>query len=93
MPAAAVIRDLEGGEPDEATLKRYADPDTPEYAPEAPGRTHTGQRGHIRVLLCGQGQAVIKGMHISPYAFGNRFNHDETRDRSLLLHKREILKP
>ncbi|WP_067555568.1 amidophosphoribosyltransferase [Faecalibaculum rodentium] len=27
-----VIRDLEGGEPDEATLKRYADPDTPEYA-------------------------------------------------------------
>ena len=39
-----------------------------------------------------QGQAVIKGMHISPYAFGNRFNHDEIRDRSLLLHKREILK-
>jgi SsrA-binding protein len=37
-------------------------------------------------------QAVIKGMHISPYAFGNRFNHEEVRDRSLLLHKREILK-
>lgn len=27
-----VIRDLEGGEPDEETLKRYADPDTEEYA-------------------------------------------------------------
>ncbi|WP_294731208.1 amidophosphoribosyltransferase [uncultured Faecalibaculum sp.] len=27
-----VIRDLEKGEPDEATLKRYADPDSPEYA-------------------------------------------------------------
>lgn len=38
------------------------------------------------------GQAYIKGMHISPYEFGNRFNHDETRDRRLLLHKKEILK-
>lgn len=38
------------------------------------------------------GQAILKGMHISPYEFGNRFNHDETRDRRLLLHKREILK-
>ena len=38
------------------------------------------------------GQAVIKGMHISPYEFGNRFNHDEVRDRRLLLHKTEILK-
>ena len=37
-------------------------------------------------------QATIKGMHISPYEFGNRFNHDETRDRRLLLHKKEILK-
>lgn len=38
------------------------------------------------------GQAVVKGMHISPYEFGNRFNHDEVRDRRLLLHKNEILK-
>ncbi|MGM9960789.1 MAG: SsrA-binding protein SmpB [Allobaculum sp.] len=38
------------------------------------------------------GQAVIKGMHISPYEFGNRFNHEEDRDRRLLLHKNEILK-
>lgn len=37
-------------------------------------------------------QAVIKGMHISGYEFGNRFNHDEVRDRRLLLHKNEILK-
>lgn len=37
-------------------------------------------------------EAFIKGMHISPYEFGNRFNHDETRDRKLLLHKKEILK-
>lgn len=38
------------------------------------------------------GQAVIKGMHIAPYEFGNRFNHEEVRDRRLLLHKKEILK-
>lgn len=38
------------------------------------------------------GQAIVKGMHISPYEFGNRFNHDEVRDRRLLLHKGEILK-
>lgn len=38
------------------------------------------------------GQCLIKGMHISPYEFGNRFNHEETRDRQLLLHKKEILK-
>lgn len=37
-------------------------------------------------------QAAIKGLHISGYEFGNRFNHDETRDRRLLLHKNEILK-
>ena len=38
------------------------------------------------------GEAVIKGMHISTYEFGNRFNHEEVRDRKLLLHKKEILK-
>ena len=37
-------------------------------------------------------EAYIKGMHISPYEFGNRFNHDEVRDRKLLLHKNEIRK-
>ena len=37
-------------------------------------------------------EAHIKGMHISPYEFGNRFNHAEVRDRRLLLHKNEILK-
>lgn len=37
-------------------------------------------------------EAYIKGIHISPYEFGNIFNHDETRDRKLLLHKKEIRK-
>ncbi len=37
-------------------------------------------------------EAYIKGMSIAQYDFGNRFNHDETRDRKLLLHKYEITK-
>ena len=31
-------------------------------------------------------------MHISSYEQGNRFNHEETRTRKLLMHKKEILK-
>ena len=31
-------------------------------------------------------------MHISSYDNGNIFNHDETRERKLLLHKKEIFK-
>ena len=31
-------------------------------------------------------------MNIAQYDYGNRFNHDETRDRKLLLHKYEINK-
>jgi len=38
------------------------------------------------------GEAFIKGMNISKYEQGNRFNHDEDRDRKLLLHKHEISK-
>lgn len=37
-------------------------------------------------------EAYIKEMHIPQYEFGNRFNHDETRVRKLLLHKEEIKK-
>jgi SsrA-binding protein len=37
-------------------------------------------------------EMFLYGMHISPYAQGNRFNHDPDRVRKLLLQKREILK-
>ena len=37
-------------------------------------------------------EAYILNMHISRYEEGNIFNHDETRTRKLLLHKKEILK-
>lgn len=38
------------------------------------------------------GEALIKGMNISIYKEATYNNHDETRDRKLLLHKREINK-
>ena len=38
------------------------------------------------------GEAVIIGMHISPYEKGNIFNKDPLRERKLLLHRREISK-
>jgi SsrA-binding protein len=36
------------------------------------------------------GEAFIVGMNISPYEQGNVFNHEPTRTRKLLLHRREI---
>jgi len=36
------------------------------------------------------GEAWLMGAHISPYAFGNRTNHEAVRPRKLLLHRREI---
>ena len=38
------------------------------------------------------GEAYVKGMSISLYEQGNRFNHAEDRERKLLLHKSEITK-
>ena len=37
-------------------------------------------------------EIFLLNMHISSYEQGNRFNHEETRTRKLLLHKKEILK-
>ena len=37
-------------------------------------------------------EIFILNMHISQYEQGNRFNHEETRTRKLLMHKKEILK-
>ena len=38
------------------------------------------------------GEVFLLNMHISHYKEGNIFNHEETRTRKLLLHKKEILK-
>ena len=37
-------------------------------------------------------EAYVINMHISHYEEGNIFNHEETRTRKLLLHKKEIIK-
>lgn len=37
-------------------------------------------------------EIFLLNMFISEYKEGNRFNHEETRTRKLLLHKKEILK-
>ncbi|MFQ5684621.1 MAG: SsrA-binding protein SmpB [Candidatus Binatia bacterium] len=37
-----------------------------------------------------RGEAFLVNTHISPYAAANQFNHEPTRTRKLLLHKREI---
>lgn len=38
------------------------------------------------------GEVFLLNMHISHYEQGNIFNHNETRTRKLLFHKKEILK-
>lgn len=38
------------------------------------------------------GEAILIGMHISPYEQGNIFNRDPLRERRLLLHKKEIMR-
>jgi SsrA-binding protein len=38
------------------------------------------------------GEVILLNTYIAKYEEGNRFNHDERRERKLLLHKNEILK-
>ena len=49
---------------------------------------------NIRDCYCiiRNGEVYLLNMYIGPYKEGNIFNHEETRDRKLLLHKKEIVK-
>ena len=38
------------------------------------------------------GEVFLVNMYIAPYGEGNLFNHEETRSRKLLLHKKQIKK-
>lgn len=42
--------------------------------------------------LVENGEVFLHNMHISPYEQGNRYNEDPTRQRKLLLNKKEINK-
>lgn len=41
-------------------------------------------------MLVRDGEAFLHNLHISPYDFGNRQNHDPDRNRKLLLHRKQI---
>ncbi len=52
------------------------------------GKAHlTDSYGRI-----GKGEAFLLNAHISPYGAASGLNHEPTRTRKLLLHKREILR-
>lgn len=38
------------------------------------------------------GELFVKNMHIAEYSHGNIYNHEPTRNRKLLLHKKELEK-
>jgi len=45
------------------------------------------QESYVKVI---RNEVWLIGCHIAHYKFGNIHNHEEKRDRKLLLHKREI---
>ncbi|MFZ9261816.1 MAG: SsrA-binding protein SmpB [Chitinophagaceae bacterium] len=40
--------------------------------------------------LMDRGELYVKGLHISPYEFGSYANHNPTRERKLLLKRKEL---
>lgn len=53
-------------------------------------RDHGGslQEAYVKVTL---GEVWLVNCNIAPYKYGNIHNHEERRERKLLLHKNEIL--
>ena len=54
-------------------------------------RNHGGNLQEAYVVFH-QGDPYLKNASIAPYKYGTHFNHEERRERKLLLHKREIAK-
>ncbi len=54
-------------------------------------RTHGGNLGEAYVKIIA-GELWLLGASIAPYRFGNVHNHEEKRERKLLMHRREIAK-
>ncbi len=50
--------------------------------------------GHLQdaYIIVSDSKVVLKNASIAPYRFGNVHNHEERRERQVLLHKREIYK-
>lgn len=47
------------------------------------------QEAYVKVM---DNELLLIGSTIAPYRYGNIHNHEEKRERKLLMHKREILK-
>jgi SsrA-binding protein len=45
------------------------------------------QESYVKII---SNEPWLIGAYIAPYTFGNIYNHDERRDRKLLMHHREI---
>lgn len=54
-------------------------------------RSHSGSLQDAYVMVSDD-QLWLKNSSIPPYKFGNIYNHEEKRDRQLLMHKRETLR-
>ncbi len=54
-------------------------------------RSHGGSLQDSYVIINATG-AYLKNCSIAPYSYGGVFNHEDKRERKLLLHKREIEK-
>ncbi len=54
-------------------------------------RDHGGSLQDAYVVI-NKDEAFLKNASIAPYKYGNVFNHDEKRERKLLLHRKEIEK-
>lgn len=52
-------------------------------------RNHGGslQEAYVKLI---KGELWLVGAYIAPYSFGNIHNHEERRDRKLLVHKKEL---
>lgn len=53
-------------------------------------RDHGGNLIDAYILIGDDQTVVLKNSSIAPYKMGNVHNHEERRDRILLLHKKEI---
>lgn len=54
-------------------------------------RNHGGSLQDAYILVS-NGEVWLRHSSIAPYRFGNIHNHEEKRERKLLLHKREIVR-
>jgi SsrA-binding protein len=55
-------------------------------------RSHGGSLNEAYATVKHDGQLWLVHSYIAPYKFGSSYNHEETRERKLLMHKQEILK-